>query len=535
MSNILQSLSQNFVVDNSKCVFCATCVDTCILDNLRLKVSPCRQACPLGLNCQGYIQLIARGELNKALEIIKKELPFPGIIGRICHHPCENECSRLKVDGYAVAIRELKRFLADNVVIEPEIEPQRELEQSVAIIGGGPAGIMAAYQLRKLGFKVIIYEAENKLGGMLVNNIPQFKLPLNVVVQELSALKQVGVEVKYNITVGKDIFLEQIVAAHDAVILALGAQKSKKLGLEGEDYKNVYGALDFLKKIRVGVKLEIGSNVAIIGGGNTAIDVAQSARRLGAKDVRIFCLESLDTMQAFPWQIQEAHEEGIVIDAGWGPNRLLVDNTLVTGIEFKKCLTVFNKEGKFAPIFSDGELQTIFVDTVIVAIGQETDLELLNGSQISTNKGLVSTNSLTLQTDMDKVFAAGDVVSGPSSVIEALAQGREAAESIRRFLQKLPLSYGRDRSAGYEITLDIDTKQAVLNPRVLPERLEKNNRNNFEEVEKSLSQEQAIMEAKRCLSCGEAFGKYNTCWSCLACEVECPEGAIDIKVPYLIR
>jgi NADPH-dependent glutamate synthase beta subunit-like oxidoreductase len=532
MSGYLQCLSDNIKVDKNKCVFCGTCVETCLLDNLRLKVSPCRTECPLEVNCQGYVQLIARGQFDKAAEIIRKELPFPGIIGRICHHPCESVCKRNEVDGQPVALRVLKKFIADSAPAIVDTDINEERPQKVAIIGGGPAGAIAAYNLRKNGYQVSIFESGSGLGGMLIKCIPEYKLPHSVALQELNQLKELGVDIRYNTTVGKDILFKDILKMYDAIILAVGWNENKKLGLVGEEANNVYSGIDFLNTVKKEKEVVIGPRVAVIGGGNTSIDVARTALRLGVKDVKVFCLEQREEMPAFDWEIKEALNEGIIIENGWGPSAFFVENDLVREIELKHCLCVFNKNGDFQPLFEEGLKRSIEVDTVIVAIGQESDLGFLNGSGLECENGSIKVDPITLQSNVQKVFAAGDIVSGPKTAIEALAQGKEAAESVRRFLEGMPLKYGRKCFTGYQTDFIVDLSCAEMIPRIEPK---KQPGFSFTEIECGITAEQAIKEAQRCLSCGEPYGKYRNCWQCLACEVECPEEALEIEVPYLMR
>ena len=536
MSNILEVLAQNIIIDKEKCIFCGKCVDVCIIDNLRMKLAPCRQACPLGVNCQGYAQLVARGEEAKALEVIGEDLPFPGILGRICHHPCERECSRNQVDGSGVSLRVLKRYLADTqeLVIE-DLLPEKELAAKVAVIGGGPAGMMAAYTLRKKGYQVTIYEAGNKLGGMLVSCIPEFRLPQLVVQKETSILEKMGVEVLYNTRVGKDVSLDQILDQYQAVILATGTPVSKKLGLPGEDASNVYEALDYLRKAKAneGIPAD-GKKVLVIGGGNTAIDVAQTAYRLGAKEVRVVCLEDRQSMPAYQWEVADALEEGIIIENGWGPSRFVVENGQINSVEFQRCYAVFDEDGKFDPQFSPGEKQVFSADLVVVAIGQEMDSGLQLGS-IEVKDGFVLADAVTKQTSTAKVFAAGDVTVGAKSVVDAMAQGREAAISVDRYLNDIPVEYDRDPLVSCDVDFEVDLSRAEAIPRVSAARLAGEERASFLELEKGITKEQALMEAKRCLSCGEPHGKFRTCWSCLPCEVECPEEALYVKIPYIMR
>lgn len=535
MSNILEVLAQNIKVDKDKCIFCGKCVDVCVVDNLRLKLAPCRKACPLGLNCQGYAQLIARGEEEQALEVIGEKLPFPGILGRICHQPCETECNRNDVDGSGVALRILKRYLADNYeLVLKDIKPQKELDEKVAVIGGGPAGIMAAFTLRTKGYQVTVYEASNKLGGMLSSCIPEYRLPEEVVQRETALLSKIDVQIIYNTKVGKDISLNEITNNHHAVIIATGIPSAKKLGLVGEDSKNVYNALEFLRQSRQKQDLNIGKKVLVIGGGNTALNVAQTAYRLGAEEVRVVCLENCHNMPAYKWEVADALEEGIVIEYGWGPKTFMLQDEQVNGVEFKRCYSVIDKDGRFNPRFSEGETQFFNVDTVVVAVGQEMEPDLNLGS-VEVKNGFVVTDPITKQTSTSKIFAAGDITVGPKSVADAMAQGREAAISVDRYLQNIPLEFDRDPFASCDLDFNVDVSKAEAIPRVCSSKLAGKDRASFKELEKGITKEQALMEAKRCLSCGEPYGKFRTCWSCLPCEVECPQEALYVKIPYLMR
>lgn len=536
MTNILEALAQNIIVDKDKCIFCGKCVEVCIVDNLRMKLAPCRKACPLGLNCQGYAQLIARGEEAKALEVIGEDLPFPGILGRVCHHPCETECHRNKVDGSGVSLRVLKRYLADNYELDiKQALPEKERPEKVAVIGGGPAGIMAVYMLRKKGYQVTIYEASSRLGGMLTSCIPEFRLPREVVLKETGILAEMGVQVLYNTRVGQDVSLDEILEQYQAVILATGIPASKKLGLPGEEAVNVYAALDYLKKAKDNAENSTnGGRVLVIGGGNTAIDVAQTAYRLGAKEVRVVCLEDRQSMPAYPWEVADALEEGIIIENGWGPVNFVVEDGHVKAVEFQRCYAVFDKDGQFNPKFSPGEKQVFDADLVVVAVGQAMDTALDLGD-IAVKNGFVLTDPVTKQTSVDKVFAAGDVIAGPKSVADAMAMGREAALSVDRYLNDLPLAFDRNRLASCDLDFEVDFSKAQPIPRLQPPKLSGAARASFKELEQGITKEQAFMEAKRCLSCGEPYGKFRTCWSCLPCEVECPQEALYVKIPYLMR
>jgi NADPH-dependent glutamate synthase beta subunit-like oxidoreductase len=405
----------------------------------------------------------------------------------------------------------------------------------VAVIGGGPAGVMAAYLLRTQGFQVTIFEASSRLGGMMSAAIPDFRLPGEVLAREMGQMATIGVNIRYNTRVGRDIAFADINKNHDYVIIAAGTPVSKTLNITGEGLPNVYDALGFLRLSKGDVKPAVGRRVVVIGGGNTAINAAQTALRLGAESVRVLSLECRDNLPAFESEVKEALTEGIMLDCGWGPARLLQENDLVAAVEFKRCLSVCSKDGRFDPQFFDGERMEIAVDTVIVAIGQGADMTFLDGTGVENQRGLIVADSVTMQTTLTNVFAAGDIVTGPKSVVEALAQGREAAESIMRDFLGLSITYERDRMTSFETEYVIDLSQATPGSRMKAPTISLEDRRRFIEVEKSLTTEQALLEAKRCLSCGEPFGKFRMCWSCLACEVECPEKALDIQVPYLLR
>lgn len=530
----LQALSDNIIVDAQKCTFCGICAEVCILDNIRVQLAPCRQACPLHTNCQGYVQLIARGDDQKAMKVLAEGLPFPGIVGRVCSHPCEDACSRREVDGQAVAIRDLKRYLADNVGLPP-VAIAAERPEKVAIVGGGPAGAMAAYQLRKEGFRVTLYDANQRTGGMLASGVPEFRLPARVLDEEMSILARLGVALRLGVRIGADLPLADLLEQNDAVLLATGAHLSKRLSMSGEDLAGVHDGLGFLRAAKNGTTPALGRTVVVIGGGNTAVDAAQTAHRLGAAQVSIVCLESRQQMPAFAWEVEDALEEGIALRNGWGPAQFLQKASRVSGLLLRRCASVLDKDGRFAPSYDEADREQIEADTVIVAIGQEADLSYLGGAA-PVSGGRLAADPLTLQCyGLTKVFAAGDALTGPKTVVEALASGKEAAESIRRYLVGDSLTYGRSYLGPYETEFPVDKSKAVARPRMQPRKVGGATRRTFAELQQGVLEGEARAEAGRCLSCGEAFGKFRTCWYCLPCEIECPEDALRVEIPYLLR
>lgn len=462
----------------------------------------CQAACPLHIDVRGYTSLIRQGKYDEALALIRQTLPFPGIIGRICIRSCEKRCKRSEIDE-PVAIEYLKRAAADYGTAADEAITDEEKDKKVAIVGGGPAGLMAAYDLRKMGYQVTIFEALPMLGGMLSTAIPDYRLPGEVVRQELGIMERLGVTVKLNTKIGLDIKLSDIEKAFDATFVATGATLSRRLRLDGLDLEGVFWGLDFLTSVKLGNLVGVKDRVVVVGGGNVAVDVALTVLRLGAGRVEVVCLERRQEMPAFDWEIEQAIEEGITLHTSWGPKRILGDDGKVTGIDLVRCTSVFDQEGRFNPAFDEGVTRTLSTDMVILAIGQATDLCCLKGSDLrETDAGLITVDPATLQTNVPGVFAGGDVVTGPKSVIDALAAGRKAAIAIDRYLKGESFTITKEDVGTAETRLIVPLEGVPCKKRhSMPCAPAAERRADFREVDLGFTKEQAEEEADRCLQC----------------------------------
>jgi NADPH-dependent glutamate synthase beta subunit-like oxidoreductase len=489
------------------------------------------------MNCQGYVRLIAQGKEEEAAQEMRKYLPFAGIIGRVCIRPCEDKCERRSIDHQPVHIRALKRYLAD---VHPDIArapapTSKTSGKRIAIVGSGPAGLMAAYELAAKGHGVTVFEAASEPGGMLRWVIPAFRLPVSEVRYSLRMLEEMGVVFKTGLALGRDLDPEKLEREWDALLFATGGGSSANLGIPGENLPGVHQGLDLLRKAREEHTVSVGKRVTVIGGGNTAIDSALLCRKTGAEEVSIVCLEQRSQMPAFQGEIEEATEEGIKIHNGWGPRRILKNQGHELTIEFSRCITVRDEEGCFRPELEDTADLSASAETVVVAIGQRRDLVGFPAEFREKNSRSLA-DPLTLQTMRPKIFMAGDVVTGPRSVIEAMAQGRESAISIDRFLSGETLRWGRAFWGGaYTTDFSPDKKNVVARPRAVLQRLPILERKLHLETEKTMDQQTARDEAERCLSCGQPAEVNQTCWYCLPCEIECPVDALEVRMPYLVR
>jgi heterodisulfide reductase subunit A-like polyferredoxin len=483
----------------------------------------CRAACPAGINVQGYVALVRQGKYKEALELIRRDNPLPLVCGRICFHPCETNCERGKLDE-PVAVNAIKRFLTDwelKYGKEEKVEPiQKKYEEKIAVIGSGPAGLVAAYELVKKGYPVTILESQNEVGGMLKMGIPEYRLPKDLLELEVNRLRDAGIEIHTGITVGKDVTMEQLgEQGYKAILIAVGAQKSRGLGVEGEDLKGVIHALDLLRDVNAGKKVELGSKVAVIGGGNVAVDAARSALRSGAEKVSVLYRRSREEMPAFSAEVEEAEREGVEFQFLVAPKRILGENGKVTAVEcIRMELGEPDESGRRRPIPVEGSEFTLNFDTVIPAIGEAPDVSFLPEGGKVTKRKTVECDPLTLETSLPGIFACGDVISGPATVVDAIAAGKRAAVSIDRYLRGQDLKAGREKEV--KLVEEVSKEGVEKRPRQIMPRLPVEKRvGGFEEVETGFTEEMALREAERCLNCGG-------CSECLECEKACEPKAI---------
>ena len=504
------------------CTTCGRCETVCpngiaILDIIRPLRSmapelfapegpaPCVNGCPAGIDVPGYVRLIAQGKPDEACQLILEKVPFPGILGRVCTHPCESVCRRGEVNQ-PIAICALKRYAADNAqtLSDEFMNVAPDTGRRVAVVGAGPAGLTAAFHLRKKGHHVTIFEARPEPGGMMRYGIPSYRLPKEILQKEINQVLGIGIDIQTGKRLGRDLDLHQLRERHDAVFLALGLQESRKIQLEGSDLTGVLWGLDFLIQVSEGTDVPVVKDrVMVVGGGNVAVDVALTALRMGARQVTMASLESREEMPANPWEIDMAVEEGVTLLPSWGPARILGQDGEVTGVELVQCTSVFDGDGNFCPAFGNAK-KTVETNQVILAIGQTTDLSCLAGDgQCTIQQNLLVVDPDTMETNMSGVFAGGEVVFGPGVIIEAIAAGKRAAAAMDRFLggdgvigkssggPTASIHYDGKRERGFA---DI-TRRA---PATLP--VSERHRG-FPEVELSLDDASAAEEANRCLQC----------------------------------
>jgi NADH-quinone oxidoreductase subunit F len=475
-------------------------------------ISACQHACPAGIDVPNYVAAIAEGDYEKSVEIIRERNPFPAVCGRICIHPCEYKCRRGELDQ-PVAIRALKRVASDWYF--NNIGPQRDpfpvtRPEKVAIVGAGPAGLTCAYYLAKMGYQTTVFEAQSVAGGMLGIAVPEFRLPRQVIEEEIEYIQNCGVEIRYNSPIdAKHTFNDLLSEGYSAVFIAAGAQASKRIGIPGEeeDLEGIYYGLDFLSQVRMGEEVPLSGKTVVIGGGNVAVDVARTALRSGAQEAQIFCLEPRDEMPAWEKDVEEAIEEGIAIIPSLSPSRITHENGRVTGIEFTRCVCVFDDEGCFNPTCDLEDTQFVEADNVLISIGQAADMSFLDAdSQLERELwGALVVDTNTLATNVPGVFAGGDFTTGPTFVIRAIASGRRAAIAIDKYLggDKSRVFIPDEKSSRHTGTkLALEEESTEDKPRIDVEFEDANERiNDFREVEKGFTEEDACREATRCLRC----------------------------------
>ncbi|HQA08562.1 MAG TPA: FAD-dependent oxidoreductase [Syntrophomonadaceae bacterium] len=581
--NVPDVVRSNYVsqVDTSKCVACGLCVENCQVNALTLGqnlcsttispareketpydtewgpdkwnldyrrgktmvaesgTSPCKTECPAHIAIQGYIKMAAQGRYREALELIKEENPFPAICGRICPRNCESECTRAEIDE-PIAIDEIKKFIAEqDLTAEHRFVPKKKKEfrpEKIAVVGAGPAGLSCAYYLAVEGYQVTVFEKYPVLGGMLSLGIPSFRLEKDIINSEIDILRELGVEFQTGVEIGRDITLAELrKMGYKAFYLAIGAQASRKLGIEGEEAEGVEYGIEFLRKVNLNEELTIQGPTIVIGGGNVAIDVARTAVRICDSPVDMYCLEKREEMPALEEEIDEALAEGIVLHNTWGPQRILQENGRITGVVFKKCIAVYDEDGRFNPVFDENETITVKADNVLIAAGQEMfwgDLLQSSGVVLNPNK-TVKVAELSYQTDEPDVFAGGDAVTGPRFAIDAIAMGKQGAISIHRYLHGDNLTVGREKEyrAFSKENLDLAGYDRV--PRQKPlHRDATESKGAFMDLRATFSEEQVKLETERCLGCGAVVVDEYRCVGCGICTTKCKFGAISLVKKY---
>ncbi len=503
--------------------------------------APCKTACPAHIAVQGYLKKAAQGQYKEALALIKKENPFPAVCGRICNRRCEDACTRGTIDE-AVAIDEVKKFIAQQDLnaktryIPPIVPPTtgRLFDEKIAIIGAGPAGLSCAFYLAEKGYKPVVFEKNQKPGGMLRYGIPSFKLEKDVIDAEIDVIKAMGVEIRCGIEVGKDISLEELrEEGYKAFYLAIGCQGGRLPGITGETAEGTMSAVDLLKTVSQDETYKISGKVVVIGGGNVAIDVARTSSRCGAESVQMYCLESRDKMPASLEEIEEAEEESVEINCGWGPKEVLVKDGKVAGIILKKCLSVLDENGRFSPVYDEEDTIEIPCDHVYFSVGQKILWgNLLEGSKVELGRGNGAVaDSLTYQTGQPDVFVGGDVYTGPKFAIDAIAAGKEGSISIHRFVQPdSSLTIGRNRRQFIELDKNnLDISEYDNGSRQVPG-MDKtmDAKHSFRDAHLTFTEEQVKAETARCLGCGASVVDENKCIGCGICTTKCEFDAIHL-------
>lgn len=503
--------------------------------------APCKTACPAHIAVQGYLKLAKEGRYDDALALIKKDNPLPAVCGHVCNRRCEDACTRGTVDE-AVAIDEVKRFLAErDLNAETRYIPKKTIpslkggfDEKIAIIGAGPAGLSCAYYLALTGYKPTIFEKNEEPGGMLRYGIPSYKLEKDLLAAEIDVIRELGVEIRCGVEIGKDITIEELrEQGYKGFYVAIGCQRGRKPGITGENAKGTYAAVDFLREAGAKESFALEGDVVVVGGGNVAIDAARISSRCVDAKISMFCLEQRENMPASKEEIAEALEEGIELNCGWGPKEVLEEDGKVAGVVFKKCIRVLDEQGRFSPEYDEEQTVTIPCKHVIFSVGQAIEwgnmLDNLNLKR-RPNGGALA-DKLTYQTSEPDIFVGGDVYTGPRFAIDAIAAGREGAISLHRYVhENCTLTIGRNRRDFVELDKNnISVDSYDTSKRQIPAKAdEKAQATTFRDLSHSLTEEQVKAETSRCLSCGASVVDPNKCIGCGVCTTKCVFDAIHL-------
>lgn len=503
--------------------------------------APCKTACPAHIAVQGYLKLAKEGRYDDALALIKKDNPLPAVCGHVCNRRCEDACTRGTVDE-AVAIDEVKRFLAErDLNAETRYIPKKTIpslkggfDEKIAIIGAGPAGLSCAYYLALTGYKPTIFEKNEEPGGMLRYGIPSYKLEKDLLAAEIDVIRELGVEIRCGVEIGKDITIEELrEQGYKGFYVAIGCQRGRKPGITGENAKGAYAAVDFLREAGAKESFALEGDVVVVGGGNVAIDAARISSRCVDAKISMFCLEQRENMPASKEEIAEALEEGIELNCGWGPKEVLEEDGKVAGVVFKKCIRVLDEQGRFSPEYDEEQTVTIPCKHVIFSVGQAIEWgDMLDNLDLKRRpNGGALADKLTYQTSEPDIFVGGDVYTGPRFAIDAIAAGREGAISLHRYVhENCTLTIGRNRRDFVELDKNnISVESYDTSKRQIPAKAdEKAQAATFRDLSHSLTEEQVKAETSRCLSCGASVVDPNKCIGCGVCTTKCVFDAIHL-------